>query len=58
MAGLIDSDTGLCFGSGLQFQTQIGTASLIIGPLGTTELELFWGGFELQWGGIILVWGH
>ena len=30
MPGLVDSTTGLDFGSGLQFQTQIGTAGLII----------------------------
>lgn len=30
MAGLIDSTTGLAFGQGLEFQTQIGTAGLII----------------------------
>ena len=30
MAGLIDSTTGLAFGTGLQFQTQVGTAGLNI----------------------------
>ena len=30
MAGLIDSVDGLAFGSGLQFETRIGTAGLII----------------------------
>jgi len=60
MPGLIDSDTGLAFGEGLQFQTQIGTASLIIGPEGTTQLELVWGGFNdfLMWGLYELVWGE
>ena len=32
MAGLIDSNTGLDFGTGLQFQTQIGASGLIIAP--------------------------
>jgi hypothetical protein len=59
MPGLIDSDTGLAFGVGLQFQTPIGTAGLIIGPQGTTQLELVWGGFNdfLKWGVLDLVWG-
>lgn len=57
MSGLIDSDTGLAFGTGLQFQTEIGTASLIIGPGGTTQEELFWGAEELLWDVEILIWG-
>ena len=57
MAGLIDSNTGLDFGTGLQFQTEIGTGSLIIGPGGTTQEELFWGSDELVWDVLVLIWG-
>lgn len=57
MSGLIDSDTGLAFGEGLQFQNEIGTGSLIIGPEGTTELELFWENQLLVWNGLDLIWG-
>lgn len=57
MPGLIDTDTGLQFGEGLQWQTEIGTATLIIGPVASHELELFWGGEQLFWGGYELAWG-
>lgn len=64
MPGLIDSDEGVQFGTGLQFQTQIGTASLIIGPEGSTQEELFWGegsgtpDLQLVWDAQQLVWGQ
>lgn len=62
MPGLIDSEDGLMFGDGFQFQTQIGTGSLIIGPEGTTQLELVWGDntiddLVLAWGDDVLIWG-
>jgi hypothetical protein len=59
MAGLIDSDTGLVFGDGLQFQTPIGGAGLTIDAGGDTpELELEWGtGNLLLWGTDFLTWG-
>ena len=59
MPGLIDSDTGLSFGEGLQFQTQTGTAGFIIGPQATSQQELVWGGFNdfLRWGVSDLIWG-
>lgn len=58
MPGLIDSDTGFVFGHGLQFQDEIGTASFIIGPQGSTQKELFWGTKPLFWGTLELVWGQ
>ncbi len=59
MPGFIDSDTGLAFGSSLQWMTPIGGATLIIGPQGTTQEELTWGSFDsfLLWGAAQLVWG-
>lgn len=57
MAGLCDSTTGLEFGDGLQFQTPIGGAGLVIGPTETPELELLWGTEFLVWGGVYLTWG-
>jgi hypothetical protein len=58
MPGLIDSDTGLEFGDGLQFQTPIGGAGLTVASGTTPELELEWGaGNLLVWGGTFLTWG-
>lgn len=53
---LIDSDTGLAFGEGLQFQTQIGTAGLVI-ETESPEMELLWGSDFLVWGSDNLTWG-
>lgn len=60
MPGLIISDTGLSFRpeTGLIFQPELGTASLIIGPAGTTQEELFWGEDQMMWGALQLVWGE
>lgn len=58
MPGLIDSDTGLEFGDGLQFQTPIGGAGLTVEAGTTPELELEWGtGNLLLWGSTFLTWG-
>ncbi len=56
MSGLIDSDTGLSFGEGLQFQTEIGTAGLII-ETESPEMELLWGTDFLVWDTLNLTWG-
>ena len=62
MSGLIDATTGLEFGSGLQFQTQIGTGGLDIQTL-PVAVEIAWGANAtdyLDWGGTadtILTWG-
>lgn len=58
MAGLIDSSTGLDFGTGLQWQTPIGGAGLDI-VTETVAQELLWGaGNFLEWGALLLVWGN
>ena len=56
MSGLVDSTTGLEFGTGLQFQTPIGGAGLDINA-GAVGGELFWGAEALMWGALILTWG-
>lgn len=56
MSGLIDTDTGLAFGEGLQFQTQIGTAGLTI-ETESPEMELLWGSDFLVWDTLNLTWG-
>ena len=57
MAGLIDDNTGLAFGEGLQFQTPIGGGGLIIDG-GVVSRYLEWGsGDFLLWGGVFLAWG-
>jgi len=55
--GLIDSDTGLSFGEGLQFQTPIGGAGLDIAPSESPEMELLWGADFLVWDTLNLTWG-
>jgi len=56
MSGLIDSDTGLAFGVGLQFQTPIGGAGLDI-ETETPEVELLWSADFLVWDTLNLTWG-
>ena len=56
MAGLIDTDTGLHFGEGLQFQTEIGGAGLDI-VTESPEMELLWGTDFLVWDTLNLTWG-
>lgn len=58
MAGLIDSTTGLDFGTGLQWQTAIGGDGLTI-VTETIAQELLWGaGNFLVWDVLLLVWGN
>lgn len=57
MSGLIDTTTGLSFGTGLEFQTGLGGTGLTIGPTETPELELLWGGDFLKWDTLFLTWG-
>ena len=58
MSGLVDSDTGLAFGTSLIWQDAIGGAGLTI-VTETVEQELLWGtGNFLLWGALFLVWGN
>lgn len=58
MSGLIDTDTGLSFGTGLEFQTGLGGVGLTIAPSGPTpEMELLWGTDFLKWDALFLTWG-
>lgn len=56
MNGLIDSPTGLDFGTGLQFETQIGTAGLIIELSPNSPAPLVWNAIPIVWDGLDLLW--
>ena len=57
MSGLVDSDTGLAFGTALNFQDAIGGAGLIVTTSAPSPLDLYWGTDVLYWGTDDLQWG-